>query len=83
MIGVRGKGRTVQALAITADTSTVVYQDADGATAAVTFTDGNVNGHALSVESFGGAPPSSVESVPPFSDPVFYMNFNTWDTNFL
>ena len=77
VVGVQGEGRTVQTMAITADTSTVVYQDANGTTAAVTFTDGQVTGHTLTVETFGNAPPSSVQSVPPFSNPVFYVGFNT------
>ena len=77
VVGVRGEGRTIQTVTITTDTSTVVYQDADGTTTAVTFTEGNVNGYNLTVESFGTAPPSSVESVPPFSFPVLYVGFNT------
>ena len=77
IVGLLGEGRTVQTMAITADTSTVVYQDADGTVAAVTFTTGPVAGHTLTVESFGPTPPSSVQSVPPFTSPVFYMGFNS------
>ena len=77
VVGVRGEGRTVQTMAIAADTSTVVYQDADGTVTAVTFTDGQVTGHRLAVETFGTSPPSSVQSVPQFSDPVFYVGFDT------
>ena len=77
VVGVRGEGRTVQTVAIATDTSTVVYQDTDGTVTAVTFTDGQISGHTMTVESFGADPPSSVQSVPQFSDPVFYVAFNT------
>ena len=75
-ISVGGAGRTMQTLAIPTDTSTVVYQDADGTVATVRFTAGRVTGHTFTVELFGALLPSSVQPLF-FSIPVFYMEFNS------